>query len=99
MTEQPGTVDTKRSMAIVYEAWSVATQAPGGMIRLTCAISLAVTPEASFVSAMTWNTVRATRATAALAVAQGRIRLSQRRVSSDGSAASRRDTGSAMTSP
>src|SRR5690242_6474880 len=99
MTEQPGTADTKRSMAIVYEAWSVATQAPGGMIRLACAISLAGTPEASFASATTWNTVRTTRAAAAIAVAQGRISPSQRRVPSDGSAESSLATGSAITSP
>src|SRR5436305_14649518 len=99
MREQPGTEDTKRSIAIVYEAWSVATQAPGGMTRLACAISLAGTPEASFASATTWNTVSTTSAAAAIALAHGRISLSQRRVSSDGSAASSRDTGSAITSP
>jgi len=50
------------------------------MMRLACAISPAGTPEASCASAMTWNTVRTTRATAAIAVAHGRISLSRRRV-------------------
>src|SRR6266851_1955248 len=37
MSEHPGTVETNRSMAIVYEAWSVATQAPGGISRWAAA--------------------------------------------------------------
>ena len=69
------------------------------MIRCACATSPAGTPEASFASAMTWNTARITRAAAAIPVAHGRISLSQRRVSPGGSAASSRDTGSAITRP
>src|SRR6516164_4186426 len=99
MSEQPGTVDTNRLMAIVYEAWSVATQAPGGIIRWTWAISLAGTPEYSCDSAMTWNTASTTSVAAAIAVAHGRIRRIQRRVSPAGSAENSRDTGSAITSP
>src|SRR5215472_13945070 len=98
MSEQPGTVDTNLSMAIVYDTWSVATQAPGGISRLTAAISLAGTPEYSCDSPNTWSTVKVTRATAVTVVATGRTSASHLRLPPAGSAPSRREAGSASTS-
>src|SRR5262249_58133158 len=49
------------------------------MSRWTAAMSLAGTPEASWYSAITWNTVSVTRATPAVTVTAGRSSARHRR--------------------
>src|SRR5438105_4295229 len=92
----PGTPDGLRPGSFVT---GPGPWAPGGMIRWVWAISPAGTPEYSFASATTWNTVRVTRAAAAIPAAHGRSSVRQRRSPAAASADSSRDTGSAMTSP
>jgi len=91
-------VETNRSMAIVYEAWSVATQAPGGISRWAAAISLAGTLVCWRDSTITWNTVKATRVAAAVVMAERRSHQGRVRVPPAGRAASSRAAGSAMVS-
>src|SRR5258707_15650691 len=96
MSEHPGTVETNRSMAIVYEAWSVATQAPGGISRWAAAISLVGTLVCSRDSRITWNTVKTTRVAAAVVMAERRSHPSRVRVLPAGRAESSRAAGSAI---
>src|SRR5215470_8857108 len=98
MSEHPGTEETNRSMAIVYEAWSVATQAPRGISRWAAAISPVGTLVRWRDSTTAWNTVKVTRVATALVMAEARTNPSRVGVPHAGRAASSRAAGSAIVS-
>src|SRR5258706_16046001 len=97
MSEHPGTVETNRSMAIVYEAWSVATQAPSGISRWAAAISLVGTLVCSRDSRITWNTVKTTRVAVAVLIAERPGHPSRGRGPPGGRGARSRGAGGAIS--
>src|SRR5215472_6051251 len=99
MGEQPGTSEVNRLMAIVYDTWSVNTQAPGGIMRSAALISVAGMAAAMLLSANPCTTARDVTATTARTAAPRRTsRAARARGPAAGSAPSTRDTGSAMAS-
>ena len=86
-------------MAIVYDTWSVSTQAPGGTIRSAALISEAGMAAARWLSATPCRTARAASVAAASTAAPRRSSTTGRaRAPATGAAPSTRESGSAMAS-